>query len=110
MPTSLNPSRIASPVLIMRLPAIGLAFRFGMIFSDLTFMLRACESLGMLKDLCCVVEGMVIPSRERFAKEALMTGDELFDDLTESAKPSAGGAGQPRFREHVRQQSELRVI
>src|SRR3546814_17306383 len=39
-----------------------------------------------------------------------MTGDGLFDDLPESAKPSAGGAGQPRLREPVRDQIELRVM
>ena len=39
-----------------------------------------------------------------------MTGDGLFDALPESAKPSAGGAGQPRLREPVRDQIELRVM
>jgi len=39
-----------------------------------------------------------------------MTGDELFSDLPEEARPQACGAGNPRVREPVRDQIELRAV
>lgn len=39
-----------------------------------------------------------------------MSGDELFDDLPETASPGAAGFGKPRLREPVRDQIELRAV
>jgi len=39
-----------------------------------------------------------------------MAGDELFPDLSEQANPRASEAGEPRLREPVRDQVELRVM
>ena len=44
--------------------------------------------------------------------EAVMTGDELFGELSERAKPRAAAAplGAPRLREPNRDQIELRAV
>jgi hypothetical protein len=69
--------------------------------------LRACESFS--DDLHCVAMVRVIRLSQRFGAAA-MIGDELFPHLPVQMNSRAVETGNPRLREPVRDQVELRAL
>jgi transposase len=81
-------------------------------FRSTDLILRACEPLGwMWSGFDCLDSDTVIPLGKDSLTETVMAGEQLFENLPETAVAAGGkAAGDARLREPVRDQIELRAV